>query len=193
MMIVLSIPHCDVVSTTIGTETKLFKFYQKTGVQRPTGLTWNLEIANNPLWITDYNAMSNQYLDLVELLRDEIEPSGMEFSLVIPFWFSDFEVTRNGKTKGLHEWVLDNVDRVVILTSRDWATDLRNSPDNSDSTNGRTDSIQELVKEEFSYAEDKGKKVVVMINTDPGSNYQTFQTEGTSNWRRVMILLLLLY
>ncbi len=141
--------------------------------------------------------MSNQYLDLVELLRDEIEPSGMEFSLVIPFWFSDFEVTRNGKTKGLHEWVLDNVDRVVILTSRDWATGLRNSPDNSDSTNGRTDSIQELVKEEFSYAEDKGKKVVVMINTNPGSNYQTFQTEGTGKWirmkRRVIIFHLLLY
>jgi hypothetical protein len=106
----------------------------------------------------------NQFLDLLENLTTTLSGTGIMLTVDVPFWYNTISVTRNSVTKGMHEWVADTVERVLVMAYRDWASGARNTVKNT-AYNGRTDSQVLLSSEEMVYANATNKKVVIATET----------------------------
>ncbi len=121
---------------------------------RPIGLHVDVEPYALPEWTTDRNGTANQYLDLLEKLQAEVQGTPLILTVDIPFWYDGVTVTRNGQTRSMHMWTIDMVDRVTIMAYRDHAQP--------------PDGIIDHVSNEIAYANTRGKRVVIGVETQCG-------------------------
>lgn len=120
------------------------------------GIQYDIEPYTLPAFQTDKEAVSRQYLQVLQAIKDEIarRNSHFEFNAAIPFWYATGEspvlIEVNGETKPLSFHVLDIVDSVSIMSYRDTA-----------------EQQIRLSQVEVEYASMTGKKVYVSAETNP--------------------------
>ena len=140
-------------------------YVQSLSGAKPTAVHFDVEPYLLPEWNTDRNGIANQYLDLLEGLAQAVAGSGLALAVDVPFWYDTVQVTRAGATRPLHKWVLDLVDRVVIMDYRDFATG--------------GGGLIDLAASELGYAEAVCKQAVVGVETQCNLGDQlTFCEEG---------------
>lgn len=116
---------------------------------RPAGVLFNVKPFVLPEWKTDMSGITNQYLDLLEKLRAQLEGTGVSLAATTPHWFdATTAVSRAGQTRPPGDWVLDFVDRIAIGS-------YRNDPD----------EMIEVVANEVARASALGKSVTVGVTT----------------------------
>lgn len=102
-------------------------------------------------WTTDRQQVIQNYFDIVSILRQFTTGQNLAFEVDIPFWFDTIPY-ENAYGKGLvSEWIIDTADVVTLMAYRNQA----------EGENG----IIGLVETELSYAQEKGKKVAVGVET----------------------------
>jgi hypothetical protein len=88
--------------------------------QYPLGIHLDVEPHSLSTWTTDFSGTASSYLDMFDSVNAAI-PSNLTNKLKvncdIPRWYdlSDYNVTRDGTTKPLSQWVIDKVDTVTIM------------------------------------------------------------------------------
>ncbi|MFQ5342719.1 MAG: hypothetical protein ACE5F6_14345 [Anaerolineae bacterium] len=143
-------------------------FAQSLSGPQPAGLHFDVEPHTLPEWSADQNGTANQYLDLLEALAGVTQGTGLRLVVDVPFWYDDRQITRAGQTRPLSEWVIDRVDRVVLMDYRDHADP--------------PDGIIDHAAGELAYAASAGKQVVIGVETNCGLSPEkiTFCEEGAA-------------
>lgn len=128
-----------------------------------TGIHVDIEPYLLEEWHTDQQQVIQNYFDVLSQLEQFTTEQNLAFEVDMPFWF-DTVSYENGYGKGLVcEWVIDTADVVTLMAYRNRA----------EGGNG----IIELVEKELAYAQEKGKKVAVGVETlpsDEGSHISFF-------------------
>jgi hypothetical protein len=134
----------------------------------PVGLHFDVEPHTLPEWQSAQASIANQWVDLLKKLRAETAGSGLRLSADIPFWIDKINLTRNGQTRLLHKWVIDAVDRAVLMDYRDHAAP--------------PDGIIDLASTEVAYGKAVGKPVLIGVETICGLSPEkiTFCEEGSA-------------
>lgn len=102
-------------------------------------------------WNIDRQQVIKNYFDVLAALKQFTTEQNLAFEVDLPFWFDTVEYD-NVYGRGLvSEWVIDIADVVTLMAYRNQA----------DGGNG----MIELVKTELAYAEEKGKKAAVAVET----------------------------
>lgn len=102
-------------------------------------------------WNIDRQRVLTNYFDVLGTLEQFTTTQNLSFEVDMPFWFDTIQYD-NPYGKGLvSEWVIDLADQVTLMAYRNQA----------EGANG----IIELVNSELAYAQDKGKKVAVGVET----------------------------
>jgi len=133
---------------------------------KPAGLHFDVEPHILDEWDADMNGTANQYLDLLDSLASVTQGTGLRLTVDIPFWYDNRQVTRDGLTRPLSEWVLDLVDRATLMAYRD-----RADP---------PDGIIDHVASELTYAAAVSKEIVIGVESNCGLDPEkiTFCEEG---------------
>lgn len=124
---------------------------------RPRGLHFDVEPHTLPEWTTDYAGIAGQYVGLLESLAGVTSGTGLRLTVDIAFWYDSRELTRDGVTRKLHEWVLDHVDHAVLMDYRDFALTASGAP--------APDGTIVHAQTEVAYAGTVGKKVSLGLET----------------------------
>lgn len=120
------------------------------------GIQYDIEPYILPIFHTDKENVSRQYLQVLQAIKDEMNGrnSRMEFNAAIPFWYATGEspviLEINGESKPLSFHVLDIVDSAAIMSYRDTA-----------------ENQIRISRVEVEYASQTGKKVYVSSETNP--------------------------
>ena len=131
------------------------------GQPAPDALQFDVEPYVLPQWTTDLQGTANQYLDLLDALRTQLQGQ-LPLLVAVPRWLDGDLVTRNGQTRPLSEWVLDAVDGIVMMDYQDGAP-----------------SILAGASSELAYASAHGKTVTLALDVQCGSDPSiTFCEEG---------------
>lgn len=139
------------------------------GRAAPEAIQFDVEPYLLPGWQTDTQALSNQYLDLFEKLREALG-GRLRLQACIPFWFDRVKVRRRGRTRPLSEWILDAADGAVVMDYRDSAHRLVSG-----------------VQEELDYASRKGQAITLAINLSPSTERgTTFHGQSEARIRRAL-------
>jgi len=97
----------------------------------------------------------SQYVSFLKFSKDITAKAGLEFGVDIPFWFDEnnkyFEPTTMFRERPLSEWVIDIADNVGVMDYRTKAY-------------GPDGTIAHVI-DEVKYAEKKGKKIWVGLET----------------------------
>ena len=141
--------------------------------QLPTMLHLDVEPQGLANWWTQTVSISNQYLDLIDKVKLELSNnnSPLDLRMVIPFWWdSDTRVCpcRNGVCKQLADFVIDEVDNILVMDYRDTST-----------------AIIDLGEDELIYADGlSNKNVAIAVETQcafsASSEYITLCEEGAT-------------
>ena len=129
-----------------------------------TSLHLDVEPYVLPEWSANPAAIGNQYIDMLVQVKNTLG-STLALSVDIPCWYDEIQVTRDGQTRPLSEWIILTADTTVLMDYRDTAQGIINSGYN-----------------EILFAGAVGKKVVLGVNTknenglSPAST--TFYEEG---------------
>jgi hypothetical protein len=119
------------------------------------------------------NDLANNYLDLLTRIKSTIAGSGLQLTTDVSFSYGDSmtTITRNGQSKTLIKWVLDIVDKVVIMNYRDNTV-----------LPGPGDNMLDKPKEELAATVAANKKAVIAVETAPSLEAPkvTFAEEGTT-------------
>lgn len=108
--------------------------------------------------------MVDQYLDLLDAVRDTLTGSPLQLSVDIPFWYDGIDAAFNPLVHGgverlAAEHVIEGVDRTVLMDYRDSAFGAGDSA--ATSANG----IYDLGAVEVAYASAQGRSVVLGVET----------------------------
>ena len=135
---------------------------------RPVGLHFDVEPYTLPEWKSAQASIAGQWVDLLTKLRAETAGSGLRLSADVPFWLDGISLTRSGTTRPLHKWVIDAVDRAVLMDYRDHAAP--------------PDGIIDLASVEVAYGKSVGKPVLIGVETACGLSPTkiTFCEEGSA-------------
>jgi hypothetical protein len=147
--------QCVTQSQTLLTELKA------AGKPLPDGIQFDVEPYILPEWTSDLQGTANQYLDLLDALRNQL---GGQLTLTVAtaFWLDNQPVTRAGQTRPMSEWILDAVDGIVMMDYRD-----------------RAPAILSGAASELTYASAHGKAVTLALDVQSGSDGTiTFYEEG---------------
>lgn len=132
---------------------------------RPIGVHFDVEPYTLPEWTSDQAGTAGSYLDLLASLQQKTAGSGLRLSADIAFWFDGIMVSRQGQARPLSEWVIDSVDRAVLMDYRDTAA-----------------QIEAQSATEIAYGASKARPVLLgvetLCNLDPPSI--TFCEEGVA-------------
>jgi hypothetical protein len=132
---------------------------------RPVGVHFDVEPYTLPEWTSDQAGTAGSYLDLLASLQQKTAGSGLRLSVDIAFWFDGIMVSRQGQARPLSEWVIDSVDRAVLMDYRDTAA-----------------QIEAQSATEIAYGASKARPVLIgvetLCNLDPPSI--TFCEEGVA-------------
>jgi hypothetical protein len=146
--------------------------FAATSAAPPTALHFDVEPHSLPGWDTNIQSYSTQYLDLVAQLRTALGSSPLALRMDVAFWYDTTMVARNSMTRPLSEWVIDAVDRAVLMDYRDYVT--------TSTTTGATDGIVPNAMNEIVYADGVNREIVIGLETNPIPAYPqtTFYEEG---------------
>lgn len=124
-----------------------------------TGIHIDVEPYLLEKWNTDRQQVLKNYFDVLGALGQFTTEQNLSFEVDMPFWFDTIQYD-NAYGKGLvSEWVIDLADQVTLMAYRNQA----------EGGNG----IIELVETELAYAQEKGKKAAIGVETlqsDEGTN-----------------------
>ena len=148
---------------------------------RPRGLHFDVEPHTLPEWSSpDHTAIAGQYVDLLEALAAVTAGTGLRLTVDIPFWYDGRDLTRDGVTRKLHEWILDQVDGAVLMDYRDFALTANGTP--------ALDGTIVHAQAEVEYAGAIGKKLLLGLETRCGLTPTkiTFCEEGAAHLEVVL-------
>ena len=140
---------------------------------RPTGVHWDLEPQQRETWSDDsaHIAIFGELLDTLDAMRPITARASMPLTLDMGFFLDELEFTRGGRTRPMHEWVIDAVDRVLVMDYRDEAGPML-----------------EMASNELRYAAQVHVPMLLAVETRPidEGEYVTFHEEGLASLRRVL-------
>ena len=136
-----------------------FNEYQKNYKNTFSGIHFDIEPHQNPEFELKRNEILSNFVGLTYILKDKYPNTWIEYD--IPFWF-DEEVTLLNKTKKAYEHIIDNANRVTLMSYRDTA-----------------EAIFKISKDEIEYAKSVGKTINLGVETksSEGDNV-SFNEEG---------------
>ena len=137
-------------STSLKQKLERYKEYQSNYKNKFSGIHLDIEPHQHPEFDTKRNELLTSFVKLVYNLKKESSKIWIEYD--IPFWFDD-EVELNGKTKPAYQHIMDNSNRVTIMSYRD-----------------TFEEIYSIAEEEIEYA----KKINKTLNL----GVETRSTEG---------------
>ncbi|RXJ00373.1 amidase [Anaerobacillus alkaliphilus] len=128
---------------------------QATADQKFSGIHLDVEPYLLADWQKNQKNTVEFYQQFVIDFRSLANDLKIEYALDIPFWFDEINYRNKFGTGLLSEWLINQTDTVTIMAYRNFA----------EGPNG----IIDLVKTEVAYAETKGKKVIIAVETEPSS------------------------
>jgi hypothetical protein len=144
----------------------------------PSGIHLDLEPQQLPEWTDDPATRPGPISDLVDLLETltpTAEAGGLPLSLDMGFFLDGIDVTRAGRTRPAHEWLMDAVSRIVVMDYRDSARSTGHG------------GMIELAQTEVDYATNVARPIVLAVETQPvDPPYITFAEEGAAAMRAVL-------
>lgn len=115
-------------------------------------------------WSRDWQPLAQGFLDLLESVRSELQGE-LPLAADLPVWWDGRSLRRQGRTRPLSDWVIEQVDQPVLMDYRD-----------------RVPRILESAEGELKAAERLGKRVVIGLNArrpdSHGEASTTFYEEG---------------
>ena len=136
-----------------------FNEYQHTYDNTFEGIHFDIEPHQDPNFENNRQMTITKYINLVIELKKNYPNIWMEYD--IPFWLED-EITINGKTKPAYQFVMDNSNRVTVMSYRDTSQQIYN-----------------VAKEEIQYAQNIGKTLNLGVETqNVDDDIVTFYEEG---------------
>lgn len=120
---------------------------------KPVGIQFDVEPHSLPSWSTNQVNYGNQLIDLYTKLHQAKLPE-MYLNADIAMGYEYVNITRNGVTKTLTQWLVDATDRTTIMAYRDYATGA--------------DSIVDHAGHPVNYAANTGKITYVAVETTCG-------------------------
>ena len=134
---------------------------------KPIGLQFDVEPHALSTWSTNEVTYGNQLIDLYTKLRQVKRPD-MYINADIALGYRFVNITRNGVTKTLTQWLVDVTDRTTVMSYRDFAIG--------------TDSITDHASHPVNYAATVGKLAYVGVETACAQDPEkvTFCEEGRS-------------
>jgi hypothetical protein len=140
---------------------------------QPSGVHWDLEPQQRETWSDEaaHAAIFGEFLDTLAAMRPIATSAQMPLVLDIGFFLDEMEFTREGRTRPMHEWAIDAVDRVVVMDYRDEAGPMI-----------------EMASNELRYASEVHVPILLAVETRPieEGEYVTFYEEGLSSLRQVL-------
>ena len=143
------------------TKIESYQKYQKEYENKFSGIHLDIEPHQNPAFESKREELLTEFVKLTYTLKDNYPEIWIEYDL--PFWLDD-DVTLLGKTKRAYEHIIDNANRVTLMSYRDTA-----------------EAIFNVSKDEIEYAKLVGKILNLGVETksSEGDNV-SFQEEGKS-------------
>ena len=83
----------------------LFVTLSTAAVQNFRGVHFDVEPYTLTSWATNETGLFSAYLDLLEELSSELNGTGLELAVDVPFWYYSRNHTRDGQTRPYHEFV----------------------------------------------------------------------------------------
>jgi hypothetical protein len=74
-------------------------------VQNLRGVHFDVEPYTLAVWKTNQTDTFNSYLDLLDKISAVLNDTGLDFAVDLPFWYYQYNLTRNNHTRPYHEWV----------------------------------------------------------------------------------------
>lgn len=132
---------------------------------KPIGVQFDVEPHSLSGWATNQADYGSQLIDLYAKLKQAKLP-GLYLNADIAMGYEYINITRNGVTKTLSQWLIDVTDRTTLMAYRDYATGA--------------DSITDHANHPVSYAASTGKISYVGVETTCGLDPEkiTFCEEG---------------
>ena len=121
-------------------------------------------------WDTERSTLISNFIDLLESARAQANRAGLPLQADIPVWFDEHGIFRNGRSRTLHELVIDATDGVGLMDYRDERQRIVNDASN-----------------ELQYAHAQNKPVIVGVETlciEP--TWITFCEEGSQFMEEVL-------
>lgn len=123
-------------------------------------------------WDSERSTLISNFIDLLESARAQANRAGLSLQADIPVWFDEHGIFRNGRSRTLHELVIDATDGVGLMDYRDERQRIVNDASN-----------------ELQYAHEQKKPVIVGVETlciEP--TWITFCEEGSQFMEEVLAL-----
>ena len=134
--------------------------FQNSSAYKFAGVHLDVEPHQHPQFDEMREELITKYVGMTFSLRSDFPDVRIEYD--IPFWLDD-EITVNGTTKPSHEFVIDNADRVTVMSYRDSA-----------------DKILSCAEDELAYAKATGKPLNLSVETGENEDLVTFYEEGNA-------------
>ena len=134
---------------------------------RPSGIHWDLEPQQRETWPDEAArpAILGELLDTLDAMRPIAAAGALPLTLDIGFFLDELSLTRAGRTRPMHAWVIDAVSRVVVMDYRDDAP-----------------GMLEMAAGELRYASEVGVPILLAVETREVTEgeYVSFYEEGMS-------------
>ena len=134
---------------------------------RPSGIHWDLEPQQRETWPDEAArpAILGELLDTLDAMRPIAAAGALPLTLDIGFFLDELSLTRAGRTRPMHAWVIDAVSRVVVMDYRDDAP-----------------GMLQMAAGELRYASEVGVPILLAVETREVTEgeYVSFYEEGMS-------------
>ena len=132
---------------------------------RPSGIHWDLEPQQRETWPDEAArpAILGELLDTLDAMRPIAAAASLPLTLDIGFFLDELTLTRHGRTRPMHEWVIDAVPRVVVMDYRDDAA-----------------GMLDMAANELRYASEVNVPIILAVETREVTEgeYVSFYEEG---------------
>ncbi len=115
---------------------------------RPTAVHLDIEAHLIHDWQSDRNSVANQLLDLYSEVDRRLAAVSLPLMVDMPVWYDIYTLPRYGRSRPMHEWIIDTTDGVALMDYRDTEARILNDADT-----------------ELRYANATGKAMIVGVET----------------------------
>ena len=135
-----------------------FKSFQNASEYKFAGIHFDIEPHQHPEFDERRAELITEFVELTFAVKRDYPE--FEVAYDIPCWLDD-EITLNGVTRPAYEFVIDNADRVTLMSYRDSA-----------------DGVLKFAEDEINYALSAGKVLNLGVETGEEEDIATFYEEG---------------
>lgn len=115
---------------------------------RPTAVHLDIEAHLIHDWQNDRDSVANQLLDLYQEVDRRLAAVSLPLMVDMPVWYDIYTLPRYGRSRPMHEWIIDVTDGVALMDYRDTESRILNDADT-----------------ELRYANATGKAMIVGVET----------------------------